>query len=268
MKKQVILITGASTGIGLSIAETLRSAGYEVFGTSRKGSIPGKEYSFKMIKLDITDEESVKSAVNEVIEKAGRIDVLVNNAGIAFKWAAVEECSTDLAKTIFETNFFGVHRMTRAVLPHMREQRHGKIINISSMGGIMPIPYGALYCSSKHALEGYTESLDYEVKKFGIHVSTIDPHIIKTGMANSNSPADEEMAVYDSIKGKVSERMLKQSLENSDEPEVIAKEVLKVIKTENPKSRYTPRKAKLYAYFSYYTPSWIFRRILDTVFSE
>ena len=93
MKKQVILITGASTGIGLSIAETLRSAGYEVFGTSRKGSIPGKEYSFKMIKLDITDEESVKSAVNEVIEKAGRIDVLVNNAGIAFKWAAVEELS-------------------------------------------------------------------------------------------------------------------------------------------------------------------------------
>ncbi|CDO94632.1 unnamed protein product [Kluyveromyces dobzhanskii CBS 2104] len=260
MSNQVVLITGASSGIGLSTAKTLLDAGYQVYGTSRKGQVPGKEFPFHMVKLDVTDEKSVADAVEEVISKAGKIDVLVNNAGIALKWGAVEECSTELARTIFETNFFGIHRMTRAVVPHMRAKGYGRIVNISSVAGFSPVPYMALYCSTKHAVEGYSESLDHELKGLGIRVSTVEPGMIKTDMGDANLPVDEEVPVYKEIKTKLEKSIEKQGTE---EPKVIAAAVLKIIRSKNPKTRNAVGKAKLFSYLHSYSPGWLFDRILD-----
>src|SRR5437879_4667085 len=163
MKSKIALVTGASSGIGEATAERLANAGYKVYGTSRRGAQPGQR-SFAMLPLDVTSDESVEAAVRELIRLEGRIDLLVNNAGFGVAPAGAEESSIDQAKAIFETNFFGLIRMTRAVVPHMRRQGSGRIINIGSVLGFLPMPYGALYAATKHAVEGYSESLDHELR--------------------------------------------------------------------------------------------------------
>src|SRR5215207_1362176 len=162
-KGRIALVTGASSGIGEAAAERLAKAGYKVYGTSRRGAQAGKQ-SFEMLPLDVTSDQSVEAAVSEVMRRDGRIDLLVNNAGFGVAPGGAEESSIDQARAIFETNFFGLVRMTRAVLPHMREQRSGRIINMSSVLGFLPMPYGALYAATKHAVEGYSESLDHELR--------------------------------------------------------------------------------------------------------
>jgi len=159
----IALVTGASSGIGKATAERLATAGYKVYGTSRRGAQTGRR-SFGMLPLDVTSDESVQAAVNELMRLEGRIDLLVNNAGFGVAPAGAEESSIEQAKAIFETNFFGLIRMTRAVLPHMRRQGNGRIINIGSVLGFLPMPYGALYAATKHAVEGYSESLDHELR--------------------------------------------------------------------------------------------------------
>src|SRR3954453_7370814 len=159
---RVALVTGASSGIGEAAAHELLAAGFTVYGTSRK-AVPGEERGgVVFLPLDVTDDQSVIGAVREVLGRSGRIDVLVNNAGVGVSGAA-EESSIEQARALFETNLFGSIRTTRAVLPHMREQRSGRIINVSSVLGFMPAPYMALYAATKHAIEGYSESLDHEV---------------------------------------------------------------------------------------------------------
>ena len=154
----VALVTGASSGIGLAVAERLAQAGYRVYGTSRRQAEEGR-FHFSMLALDVTRDASVDGAVSELIAREGRIDLLVNNAGFGLEPAAAEESSMAQAQALFDTNFMGVVRMTRAVLPHMRAQKKGRIINISSILGVVPMPYVALYAASKHAVEGYTEAL-------------------------------------------------------------------------------------------------------------
>ena len=178
-KGKVALVTGASSGIGEATAERLAKAGYKVYGTSRRGAQAGKR-SFEMLPLDVTSDESVEAAVSEVMRRDGRIDLLVNNAGFGVAPAGAEESSIDQARSIFETNFFGLIRMTRAVVPHMRRQGSGRIINIGSVLGFLPMPYGALYAATKHAVEGYSESLDHELRTRGIRVSVIEPAYTKT----------------------------------------------------------------------------------------
>src|SRR5690349_22887147 len=151
----IALVTGASSGIGQATAERLALAGYKVYGTSRRGVQAGQR-SFEMLALDVTSDESVEAAVGEVLRLAGRIDLLVNNAGFGVAPAGAEESSIEQARSIFETNFFGIVRMTRAVVPHMRRAGSGRIINIGSVLGFLPMPYGALYAASKHAVEGYS----------------------------------------------------------------------------------------------------------------
>jgi NAD(P)-dependent dehydrogenase (short-subunit alcohol dehydrogenase family) len=168
-KGKVALVTGASSGIGEATAERLAKAGYKVYGTSRRGAQAGKR-SFEMLPLDVTSDESVEAAVSDVMRRDGRIDLLVNNAGFGVAPAGAEESSIDQARSIFETNFFGLIRMTRAVVPHMRRQGSGRIINIGSVLGFLPMPYGALYAATKHAVEGYSESLDHELRTRGIRV--------------------------------------------------------------------------------------------------
>src|SRR5918995_2939272 len=159
----IALVTGASSGIGEATAERLAKAGYKVYGTSRRGAQAGKQ-SFDMIALDVTSDESVAAAIQQVMQLEGRIDLLVNNAGFSVAPGGAEESSTEQAQSIFDTNFFGIVRMTRAVVPHMRHQGSGRIINIGSVLGFLPAPYMALYAATKHAIEGYSESLDHELR--------------------------------------------------------------------------------------------------------
>ena len=170
---QTILVTGASTGIGRRVAALLAGRGYRVFGTSRNPKTDRLD-GFELIPLDVTSDDSAAACIQTVIERAGRIDVLVNNAGIDFM-AASEEASMDQIRAVMETNFFGVVRMTNAVLPHMRAQGDGLIINMSSLAGLGGVPYQGIYSASKHALEGYTESLLYELEPFNIRLALVEP---------------------------------------------------------------------------------------------
>src|SRR5213596_4346914 len=156
IKGSIALVTGASSGIGEATAKRLATAGYKVYGTSRRGAQSGQR-SFAMLPLDVTSDESVDAAVKQLIRQEGRIDLLVNNAGFGVAPAGAEESSLEQAWSSVDTNLFGIVRMTRAVVPHMRHQGRGRIINIGSVLGFLPAPYMALYAATKHAIEGYSE---------------------------------------------------------------------------------------------------------------
>ena len=234
---KVALITGASSGIGLATAERLAEAGYKVFGSSRRASPPG-ERSFEMLTLDVTSDQSVEAAVREVIRRAGRIDVLVNNAGFGVAPAGAEESSIEQAQSIFDTNFFGTVRMTRAVVPHMRRQGHGRIINIGSVLGFLPMPYGALYAATKHAIEGYSESLDHELRTRGIRVSVIEPAYTKTPFDANFLEPDATLDEYREIRAAVNKRV-KEVMATAEQPGVVADVVLKAASAAHPRVRYT-----------------------------
>ncbi|CAB3789571.1 putative oxidoreductase [Paraburkholderia ultramafica] len=232
----VALVTGASSGIGEATAEWLAKAGYTVFGTSRKAA-PASQRAFEMLVLDVTDDESVGAAVGEVMRRAGRIDLLVNNAGFGVAPAGAEESSIAQVQSIFDTNFLGVVRMTRAVLPHMRRQGSGRIINIGSVLGFLPMPYGALYCATKHAIEGYSESLDHEVRNQGIRVSVIEPAYTRTPFDANFLEADAKLDVYREARAVVSKRV-NAVMAAATEPHVVAEVVLKAAVAAQPKRRY------------------------------
>jgi NAD(P)-dependent dehydrogenase (short-subunit alcohol dehydrogenase family) len=179
---KVVLITGGSSGFGRACVNYLARCGHHVYGTSRRASIPTDRNTTQLpliIPMNVCDEDSVAAAVDFVLEREGRLDVLVNNAGFALT-GAIELTSIEEARQQFETNFFGVHRACRKVLPAMRKQRSGMIVNISSMGGLIALPFQGFYCASKYALEGLTESLRMEVKPYGVQVALIEPGDFKT----------------------------------------------------------------------------------------
>ena len=163
--RPVAIVTGASAGIGEATARALHAAGYRVFGTYRKPPAT-KVAGYRLSGVRCDQRRFGEAAVGEVLSKAGRIDLLVNNAGVGLVGGA-EESSLEQAKSLFDVNLFGVIRMTKAVLPVMRQQRAGRIVNISSVMGLIPAPFMALYAASKHALEGYSESLDHEIRGLG-----------------------------------------------------------------------------------------------------
>jgi len=234
----IAVVTGASSGIGEATAEKLAAAGYQVFGTSRRAdSRAGRSY--EILPLDVTDDDSVASFVGEVIRRAGRIDLLVNNAGFGVAAAGAEEVSIEQSKQIFETNFFGVLRVTRAVLPSMRKRGNGRILNMSSVLGFLPMPYGALYSATKHALEGYSESLDHEVRSFGIRVSLIEPAYTKTPFDANLLEADATLQEYLAVRTSVAQRV-QQVMATAQPPSVVADCVLKAATDRHPKLRYTP----------------------------
>jgi NAD(P)-dependent dehydrogenase (short-subunit alcohol dehydrogenase family) len=230
------MVTGASSGIGEATAERLVRAGYTVYGTSRRGAGRGSR-RFHMLPLDVTSDASVEAAVGEVIRLEGHIDLLVNNAGFGVAPAGAEESSMEQARAIFETNFFGLIRMTRAVVPHMRRQGRGRIINIGSVLGLLPMPYGALYAATKHAVEGYSESLDHELRTRGIRVSVIEPAYTKTQFDANLLEADSKLDVYREARAAL-DKVLKEVMAKGDEPSVVAEVVLKAANAERPKLRY------------------------------
>ena len=232
----VALVTGASSGIGEATAVRLAKAGYTVLGTSRRAA-PAAPRPFEMLVLDVTDDQSVQAAVDEVIRRTGRIDLLVNNAGFGVAPAGAEESSMEQVQAIFDTNFLGVVRMTRAVVPHMRRLGSGRIVNMGSVLGFLPMPYGALYSATKHAIEGYSESLDHEVRTLGIRVSVIEPAYTKTPFDANLLEADAKLDVYQEARAVVAKRV-NAVMATATEPHVVAEVVLKAATAAQPKRRY------------------------------
>ena len=237
MQSKIALVTGASSGIGEATAERLARAGYKVYGTSRRAAKLSQR-SFELLAFDVTSDESVEATVREVLRLEGRIDLLVNNAGFGIAPAAAEESSIEQARSIFETNFFGLVRMTRAVVPHMRRQRAGRIINIGSVLGFLPAPYAALYAATKHAVEGYSESLDHELRTRGIRVSVIEPAYTKTQFGANFLEPDSKLDEYREIRASVS-KTLTEVLAAADDPGVVADVVLEAASAARPRLRYT-----------------------------
>jgi NAD(P)-dependent dehydrogenase (short-subunit alcohol dehydrogenase family) len=236
MQGKIALVTGASSGIGEATATRLAMAGYKVYGTSRRTALAGQR-SFELLPLDVTSDESAEAAVGEVIRLHGRIDLLVNNAGFSVAPAGAEESSTEQARSIFDTNFFGIVRMTRAVVPHMRHQGSGRIINIGSVLGFLPAPYMALYSATKHAVEGYSESLDHELRTRGIRVTVIEPAYTKTQFDANFLEPDSKLEEYREVRAALGEHM-KKVLASAEEPGVVADVVLEAASAAHPKLRY------------------------------
>src|SRR5437660_8832591 len=237
LQYKTALVTGASSGIGEATATRLAMAGYKVYGTSRRAAKVGQR-SFELLSLDVTSDESVEAAVKEVLRLEGRIDLLVNNAGFGIAPGAAEESSMGQARSIFETNFFGIVRMTRAVVPHMRRQGAGRIINIGSVLGFLPAPYMALYAATKHAVEGYSESLDHELRTRGIRVSVTEPAYTKTQFDANLLEPDAQLAEYREVRAAMGKK-LKEVLAAADEPRIVADVVLEAASAARPKLRYT-----------------------------
>lgn len=222
-----IFITGASSGIGRTIAEYLAENGHNVIGTSRKSGL--KISKFELIQLDVTDEQSVHTAVQTAIEKLSTIDVLINCAGYGL-YGSLEDTSIVEAKHQMETNYFGVVRMVSAFLPHFRDNKKGLIINISSMGGLIGMPFQGHYSASKFALEGYTEALRMELKPFNIAVCNINPGDFNTAFTSNRKLTQSLTPEY---KEKFNQflKIYSTEEENGSDPLLIAKLVHRLIST-------------------------------------
>lgn len=232
---KVVLITGASSGIGASIGRYLSKKGYQVFGTSR--SEHHSKDGIHFVKMDVMDQSSVDEAIQEVVNAAGKIDILINNAGLG-ALGTVEEIAIDEVKMVFETNVYGVLRTCRAVLPHMRKQRSGLIINISSIGGQVGLPFRGTYSASKFALEGFTEALSMEVKPFGIKAVIAQPGDFKTNISqNRRVTAPDEKSAYAANYNKTIE-FVENEMESANDPQMMADAILKIIKSQSPRLRY------------------------------
>jgi len=235
-ENKIIFVTGATSGFGLSIANRLVSEGHKVYGTSRNPSKINVRLDFELLQLDVTSDESVKRCIQGLLSKAPTIDVVVNNAGMAVV-GAIEETSIDQAKLQLETNFWGSVRVTKEILPVLRRQRQGHIINIGSLAGLIGVPFQGFYSASKHALEGYTKSLRFELEPFNIKLTLIEPGFFRTNLQHSSVSAAEKVVDYDSIRPKVL-KALSDSIEHAPSPEIVANLVSKVLRSKNPKFKY------------------------------
>ncbi|NMG30021.1 oxidoreductase [Aromatoleum evansii] len=217
---KVVVVTGVSSGIGRTTAMKFAEQGCRVFGTVRNTAkaqaIPGVE----LVEMDIRDEASVQNGIQAVIDQAKRIDVLVNSAGVTLL-GATEETSIAEAQTLFDTNLFGLLRTTKAVLPHMRERRSGRIVNVSSVLGFLPAPYMALYSASKHAVEGLSETLDHEVRQFGIRVALVEPSFTKTNLDLNAPQTASKIPDYNKELGVVS-RAIQNNVQKAPTPDGVA----------------------------------------------
>ena len=258
---QVVLITGASSGIGQATAELLAARGFTVFGTSRAPDQIARSYA--LLPLDVRSDASVEAAIQSVLDRAGRIDVLVNNAGYS-QAGAIEETSIADVQAQFDTNLLGVIRMIKAVLPTMRQQGHGRVINISSVVGHVAPPYLGVYASSKFALEGLTEALCDEVRQFGIHVSLVEPAFVKTNIAGQQ-PADP-IADYTPTR-RAALQITSAGVASGMEPSVVARAILRVATTARPQLRYlVGRQASLLILLKRLLPEPAFERVRRRVF--
>ncbi len=247
---KVAVVTGSSSGIGFQTALLLARNGFSTYASMRDTkkseritSIASNEkLPLQVIQLDVNNDSMVKNAIDGIVDDGKRIDVLVNNAGYGL-FGALEDLSIDEIKSQFETNFFGMIRVTQAVLPIMRKQNGGTIVNISSVGGQVGVPILSAYNSTKFALEGLSESLSYELERFGIRVIVIEPGFIKTNIMNSSITAKKglnEKSPYYTLTQRIESyfKFMMDSPESSS-PEEVAKTILKVLTSDNPQLRIT-----------------------------
>jgi len=257
---KVVLITGGSSGIGKSIGEFLHQKGFIVYGTSRN---PEKITNsiFPLVALDVRDKQSIVKCVDEVIQKSGRLDIVINNAGVGIT-GPIEEIPTEEIRNNFETNLFGPIEVMKAVLPQMREQKSGLIINITSIAGYMGLPYRGIYSASKGALELITEALRMEVKSFGIQITNVAPGDFATNIAAGRYHAPV-------IKGSAYEvpygntlKEIDSHVDSGSNPNEMAEAIFAIIQTDKPKVHY-----KVGAFLQKF--SIVLKRILpDTMYEK
>jgi len=239
--KKVILITGASSGMGKVFARDLAKEGHLVYGAARREDMLADlhQYGVKTLPLDVTNDESMQHCVSEILQKEGRIDVLVNNAGYG-SYGTIEDVTMEEAKRQLEVNVFGLARMTQLVLPAMRKQKSGRIINISSIGGKIATPFGAWYHASKFAVEGMSDSLRTEVAPFGIDVVVVEPGGVKSewsDIAYQNLLKTTANTAYSEMATKF-KQAFEKTIKKNAEPEVISRLVSKAVNATRPKTRY------------------------------
>ena len=244
LQRPVVLLTGASSGIGYDVAPLLVRYGYTVYGAARRVEKIEELASegVRALSMDVTDEASMEAAVQQIIDAEGRIDVLINNAGYG-SYGAIEDVPIDEARRQFEVNLFGLARLTQLVLPHMRARGRGRILNISSMAGLITMPLGSWYHATKYALEAFSDALRMEVEEFGIDVVIIEPGGIKTPwgpIAADHLEESSRNGVYAEQAQRVAANMRKLYSPSSSlsEPKVISRTILRALEARRPKTRY------------------------------
>ncbi len=233
---KIVLITGGSSGIGKSIGEYLTQKGFVVYGTSRNPSNI-ENHPFKLVALDVTSTKSIANAIDEVISAEGRIDILINNAGMGIT-GPIEETPTDEMRKVFDTNLFGAIDVMKAVLPHMRMQQSGLIINVTSIAGYMGLPFRGIYSATKGALETVTEAIRMEVRNFGIEVTNVAPGDFATNIASGryHTPVFENSPYKETYQQNLD--LMNSHVDSGSDPIEMAKAVYKIIHTKKPRIHY------------------------------
>lgn len=229
---KTVLITGATSGIGLCIANKLHNSGFKVYGTSRSPERHRDKAEFELLELDIISEASIQNCIASFLSKSSTLDVLINNAGIGVCGSA-EETSAELSHKQFQTNFWGAVNMTKSVLPVMRKQKSGVIITIGSLAGLIGVPMQSYYSASKHALEGFFKSLRFEVKSFNIKVVVVEPGFFKTDLHKSFEYAVPVIRGYDDIRNNAL-KVFSDSINDASSPDPVAGTILKILNSKNP----------------------------------
>lgn len=263
-EKRVVLVTGASSGIGRACAELLAARGHCVYGAARRKVESDRVTS---VTMDVRDEESVRGAVQQVLSREGRIDAVVNNAGIAMA-GAIEDTAVEEARELFETNFFGAMRVCRAVLPAMRERGAGHIVNIGSIAGLVAVPYAGLYSASKFALEGLSEALRMEAAPFGVRVVLIEPGDHRTPLTESRRRIAASEAYR--RRSEIAVARMEADERNGPEPEAVARLVLRVINKSRPRLRYAtgPLAERAAIWLKRLAPYAVVEKTMDSYYSR
>src|SRR5207249_107264 len=256
LKNKIALVTGVSSGIGREIAQLLAERGARVFGTVRNPQSARAIRGVELVSMDVTEDASVNAAIQRIEQKAGPIQLLVNSAGYSFM-GALEETSVAEARQQFETNLFGVLRVTNAILPGMRQQGFGRIVNISSVLGFLPAPYLGIYAASKHAVEGYTETLDHEIRRFGVRAVLVEPAYTRTKLSGNTQSAKISIDVYAEERKRLTDAA-RQNIERGHDPGVVAEAVWNALTAKSPRLRYPVGKGVALSRLRRFVPAGMF----------
>jgi RND family efflux transporter MFP subunit len=256
LKGKTTLVTGVTSGIGREIAQLLAERGARVFGTVRNPQSASPIPDVEIVRMDVTDDASVNEVTQSIVRKAGPIQYLVNSAGYSFM-GALEETSVAEARQQFETNLFGMLRVTNAILPGMRQHGEGRVVNISSVLGFLPAPYLGIYAASKHAVEGYTETLDHEIRRFGLRALLVEPAYTRTKLSGNTKSSKISLPVYAEERKRLTDA-IQQNIEHGDDPRMVAEAVWSALTAKSPRLRYPVGKGVALSRMRRFVPAGMF----------